>query len=110
MLLVPLKIFFYENELCITQYKDKSKFMILYLKVHVLTVHTFHNICINGMFLTSFLIMNGLLSCRWKLFDHKFLSNILIHQELTFRCKRFPSLVFILSSTYIFWFYRTKAL
>ena len=40
--------------------------------------------------------MNYLLSSIWKLIDHKFLSNIFIHWESQFRCKSFPSLVFIL--------------
>ena len=52
---------FCENELCI--------------KVHVLTDHTLCYICISGIFLISFLIMNCLLSFIWKLIDHKFLSN-----------------------------------
>ena len=68
----------------------------MFLKLHILTVHTLCYICINGIFLTSFLIMNCLLSFIWRLIDHKFLSNIFIHQESPFRSKSFPSLVFIL--------------
>ena len=68
----------------------------MFLKVHILTIHILYYICISGIFLTSFLIMNCLLSFIWRLIDHKFLSNIFIHQESPFRSKSFPSLVFIL--------------
>ena len=68
----------------------------MFLKLHILTVHTLCYICINGIFLTSFLIMNCLLSFIWRLIDHKYLSNIFILAESPFRCKSFPSLVFIL--------------
>ena len=69
---------------------------MLLLLVHILTVHILYYICIGGIFVTSFLIMNCLLSFIWRLIDHKFLSNIFIHQESPFRSKSFPSLVFIL--------------
>ena len=46
--------------------------------------------------LTSFLIMNCLLSFVRKLIDHKLFSNIFTDYESTFRWKSFPSLVFIL--------------
>ena len=69
---------------------------MLLLLVHILTVHILYYICIGGIFVTSFLIMNCLLSFIWRLIDHKFLSNIFIHQESPFTSKSFPSLVFIL--------------
>ena len=68
----------------------------MFLKVHILTIHILYYICISGIFLTSFLIMNCLLSSIWRLIDHKYLSNIFILAESPFRCKSFPSLVFIL--------------
>ena len=68
----------------------------MFLKVHILTVDILCYISISGMFLTSFLIMNCLLSFIWRLIDHKYLSNIFILAESPFRCKSFPSLVFIL--------------
>ena len=69
---------------------------MLLLLVHILTVHVLYYICIGGIFVTSFLIMNCLLSFIWRLIDHKYLSNIFILAESPFRCKSFPSLVFIL--------------
>ena len=46
---------FYENELSIIQDEDESNVKIfVFLKVHILTLHTLCCICINGMFLTSF--------------------------------------------------------
>ena len=62
----------------------------------LLKVHILYYICISGIFLTSFLIMNCLLSFIRRLIDHKYLSNIFILAESPFRCKSFPSLVFIL--------------
>ena len=53
-------------------------------------------ISINGIFLTSFLTSNCFLSFMWKLMDHKFLSDIFVHLESTFRSKSSPSLAFTL--------------
>ena len=80
MVLAPLKIFFCENELCIIQNKDKCVMShdFVFLKVHILKVHNLCYICIDGIFLTNFSIMNCLLSFIWKLIDHKFLGNIFV--------------------------------
>ena len=76
MALVPLEIFFVK----MNSIQDKEdKIHDVFLKVHILTVHTLCYIGINGIFLTSFLIMNYLLSFIWKLIDHKFLSNKFAH-------------------------------
>ena len=77
--LVPLKIFFGENELRIIQNNDKSKSRFCIFKSSHSHSYTLRYICINGIFQTSFLIMNCLLSFIWELIDHIFLINIFVH-------------------------------
>ena len=45
---------FYENELCIMLDKGKPSHDFVFLKVHILTVHTLCYICFIGIFLTRF--------------------------------------------------------
>ena len=78
MALVLLKIFFVKLNCVLFRIKINQKSRFSVLKAHILTVHTFCYICINVIFLTSFLIMNYL-SFIWKLINDKFLSNIFVY-------------------------------
>ena len=64
------KIFYYGNEFVRIKINQKSLFCVFK------TSHSHRSypcyICINGIFITSFLIFNCLLSFIWKLIDHKF--------------------------------------
>ena len=79
MLLVPLKRFFMKMNCVLFRIKVNKSHDSVFLKVHILAVHTLCYICINGIFLTSLLVMNCSLSFIWRLIDHKFLSDIFNH-------------------------------
>ena len=79
MALVLLKMFFVKLIFVLFRIKINQKSWFSVLKAHILTVHAFCYICINVIFLSSFLIMNYLLSFIWKLINNKFLSNIFVY-------------------------------
>ena len=100
---------FCENEFCIIKDKDKSKFMIF--KSSYSHSYTLCYICINGTFLTSFLVMSCLVPFIWKLIDHKFLNNIFFLLKGNISMQNFPKLSFYFASSIcIFWLHRTETL
>ena len=74
MLLVLLKMFFMKINCVLFRIKIIKSHEFVFLQVYILTVHTFCYICINGIFLTSFLIMNCLLLLIWKLLIKNFVA------------------------------------
>ena len=69
----------------------------MFLKDHILTVHTLCYICINGIFLISFLLFNCL-SFTWELIDYMIINfwAIYLFTKSPHLDASFPSLVFIL--------------
>ena len=94
--LLPLKIFFVKMNFVLLRIKINQNSWFCVFKSSYSHSYTLCYICINGTFLTSFLVTSRLLPFIWKLIDHKFLNNIFFYQEARFRCKSFPSFVFIL--------------